>query len=349
MEFPAYVPAAVRTNIARYLEGESGGSIPGYVELLAGAEEQLAKIERAIEGRRKRGDDDYLPSLNDQRAEALKHRDMLSNDVACLQRLAHDARMREAFALLTREFTEDQQWGGFIFSAWVGRIDYGSYRDRLKRSGELKGDIEKAAESLASLLRQFSKIGVTGPDEFYSVSELLRKTDNHDMRDHNLEMWRGLRGGLLGDRRTPPPPRTQETTPAGGLHNVRLELIPLDKNESIDREQQERDTLRYVWQLAPDLSALLDTVAQAARDFTPAETGMVGAAIVSRQRSIKTEYLRGFANRLTDNRLTLTTAVMQAMAVVANVAINSPEVDVSYDDVRKALAKLGVDQSGKLD
>jgi hypothetical protein len=32
---------------------------------------------------------------------------------------------------------------------------------------------------------------------------------------------------------------------------------------------------------------------------------------------------------------------MQAMAIVANVVINLPDVDVTYDDVRKALAKLG--------
>ena len=36
----------------------------------------------------------------------------------------------------------------------------------------------------------------------------------------------------------------------------------------------------------------------------------------------------------------LTTGVMQAMALVANVVINLPNVDVSYDDVRKTLPML---------
>ena len=31
---------------------------------------------------------------------------------------------------------------------------------------------------------------------------------------------------------------------------------------------------------------------------------------------------------------------MQAMAIVANVVINLPDVDVTYDDARKALAVL---------
>jgi len=71
---------------------------------------------------------------------------------------------------------------------------------------------------------------------------------------------------------------------------------------------------------------------------------MIGAAIASRQRSAKTEYLRALGNQLTDAHcFTLTMPIMQAMAIVANVAINLPDVDVTYDDVRKALVKLGGD------
>jgi predicted nucleic acid-binding protein len=100
--------------------------------------------------------------------------------------------------------------------------------------------------------------------------------------------------------------------------------------------------LRYAWGTAPDLSELIDTLAQAARDFKPIESGFIGAAIESRQRSEKTEYLRAFGNLFTDaHHLKVSIAVMQAMAVVANVVINLPDVDVTYDDVRKALAKLG--------
>ena len=72
---------------------------------------------------------------------------------------------------------------------------------------------------------------------------------------------------------------------------------------------------------------------------------MVGVAIESRQRSPKTEYLRAFGflvtvHRLANWQIALTTPVMQAMAIAANVAMNLPDVDVTYDDVRKALSKL---------
>lgn len=63
---------------------------------------------------------------------------------------------------------------------------------------------------------------------------------------------------------------------------------------------------------------------------------MVGAAIQSRQSSVKTEYLRAFAHLLNDvHHLKMTPGILRAMAVTANVTINLPDVDVTYDDVRK--------------
>ena len=93
------------------------------------------------------------------------------------------------------------------------------------------------------------------------------------------------------------------------------------------------------------VDALLDMVASAARSFQPKIRGMAGAALASRQQNTKTEYLRAFAFLLTVHRLpnfqiALTTPVMKAMAIAANVALNLPDVDVTYDDVRKALSNL---------
>ncbi len=317
MDFPAYVPAAVREHLTHYLEGESDRSIPGYIEILANADSRLAEIDGVIERCIRRGEEDYLPSLRKQRAEAAEHRDMLARDVDCLRRLADNARMRDAFAFLIREFSDDQQWRSFIHCAWSAKIDFSKYREGRKWATELKAEIADAADGLAGLIRQFSEISISGPDELYSIPELLRKTDNHDMQGHNLEMWRGMRAHVLGD-------------------------IPRGGNAGGEAEQKARDMLRYAWGTAPDLSELLDTLARAARDFKPVESGFIGAAIESRQRSEKTEYLRAFGNLFTDaHHLTVSTAVMQAMAVVADVVINQPGVGVTYDDVRKALANLG--------
>lgn len=341
MDFPAYVPAAVREYIATLIEGDSWEP-QGWAASLANAEEELSRIDLAMETHVRRSEHDYPPSLRTQKAEALAHRDKLAGEVDCLRRLALDARMRDAFALLTREFTDDGQWRNFIYAAWASRVDFAKYRDRLKRAAELKCEIADAAEGLAKLIRQFSDTGINGPSEFYSIPELLQQTDNHEMREHNLYMWRSMRRHVLGD-----PPRWDipEAKPAGEdgepMPPIEIVIVPMGGEKvEIDPAEEARNTLRYAWGTAPDFPALLGTVAKAARSFKPSESGMIGAAIESRKRSSKTEYLRAFGNLLTDvHRFTLTTPIIKAMAIVANVVINLPDVDVTIDDVRKAIAK----------
>lgn len=343
MDFPAHVPAAVRAHITTLIEGDSREP-QGWAASLANAEESLARIDLVIETYLRRGEDDYLPSLRIQKAEALAHRDRLAGDVDCLRRLAHDARMADAFAVLTSEFTDDRQWRNFTYAAWAARADFSKYRDRLKRAAELKGEIADAAETLAKLIHQFADTGISGPSELYSIPELLRQTDNHEMQGHNLAMWRSMRRHVLGDmprRDIPDAKPAEEGGEPPTVEIVRVFLVPEEKPK-IDPEEEARNMLRYAWGTAPDFSALLGTMANAARNFEPSESGMIGAAIQSRQRSPKTEYLRAFGNLLIDaHGFTLTTAIMQAMAIAANVVINLPGVDVTYDDVRKALAKLG--------
>lgn len=347
MDFPAHVPAAVREKLSHYLDSSNGEK--GYIDLLKSAESDLAELVRAIEVRIQRGEVEYLPDLNKKKAEATEYRDMIAGDVACLQRLAHDSRMRDAYALLTREFSADEQWAGFTFSAWAARVNFGKYRERVKRARELKAEIVDAAVNLASLLHRFSATGLCGPDEFYSVPELLRQTDNRDIQSSNFEMWRAMRPHVLGDLTRAQQAAQNATratrTEAEKAPKFVVHFGPGGETEA-DPKQQERDLLRYAWQLAPDLPAILQTVATAARNFQPSETGMIGAAIDTRQRSPKTEYVRAFANRLTESYgLTLTTGIRKAMAVTANVVIDLPDVDVSDDDVRKALLKLVDDPS----
>jgi hypothetical protein len=157
----------------------------GWQGSLADAERRLAEIDEKIQSSIRLGKDDCLPGLRKERAEAVAHRNSLAGDVDCLRRLARDATMRDAYALLTREFTDDRQWRNFIYAAWAARVDFAKYRDRLRRAAELTGEIAQAAETLAKLIRQFSETGINGPSEFYSIPELLRQTDNHEMQGHN--------------------------------------------------------------------------------------------------------------------------------------------------------------------
>lgn len=360
MDFLAYVPAAVRAHISTLIEGDSWEPT-GWQESLASAERQLTEIDGKIENCTRWGKDDYLSDLMTKKAEAVAHRDSLASDIDCLRRLAHDPRMPEAFALLTREFTDDKQWRSFIYAAWAARVDFTKYRDRFKRVAEMKIKIADTAERLANLIRQFADTGIDGPSEFYSISELLRQTDNYEMQGYNLYMWRAMRRHILGD------PTRQDVLEE---KEIQLELDLDDPSDSFSRIyhlpgpgndapgivisftetssdlddpiEQERNAIRYGWGTAPHLPSLLDTVAKAAQQWKPSADGFIDAAIASRQRSPKTEYLRAFGNLLIDiHKFTLTTPIMRAIATTANVVINLPDVDVTYDDVRKALAKLG--------
>lgn len=340
MNFPAYVPAAVRAHITTLIEGDSYGP-HGWAASLANAEEAIVNIDRAIEIYTQRGEDDYLLSLRVQKAEAQTHRDHLAADVECLHRLVSDPRMRDAFALLTKEFTVDQEWRSFTYAAWAARMDFTKYRDRLKRAKELKNEIAEAAKTLANLIREFSETGINGPDEFYSVSELLRKTDNHEMKGHNLYMWRSMRPHILGDLPIQDAPERQLTGEnEEPVHPTEIVIVRKFKKTVVDSLEEAREVLRYAWGTAPDFSALLDTVAQASRAYSPGESGMIGAAIDSRQRSVKTEYVRAFGSLLTNSHgFALTLPIMKVMAIVANVVINMPDIDVTSDDVRKALER----------
>ncbi|MBA3492628.1 MAG: hypothetical protein H0T87_00480 [Gammaproteobacteria bacterium] len=342
MDFPAYVPAAVRAYITTLIEGRQGWA--GWAASITSDDQQLADIERKIQASIRRGEVEYLDSLRREKADIIELRDMSARNVECLKRLAHDSRMRDAFALLTRKFSDDEQWRDFIYAVWAARMDYAPHRERLKRAAELKEEIADAADKLAKLIRQFSETGVDEPGEFYSIPDLLRKTDSRKTHGRNLYMWRSMRPHVLGD---PPRRGVPESEPAqgGGVQSIAPEIVTryLESREKpdVDPAEEARDTLRYGWWAAPCLSALLDTVAKAARDFKPSKSGMIGAAIKPRQQNAKTEYLRAFGNLLTAHNFALTTPIMQAMAFVANVVLNLPDVDVTYDDVRHALAKLG--------
>jgi hypothetical protein len=196
MKFPTYVPKAVRVQITAMIEG---GALDrdGWAASLADAKQQVAEIESEIATKTRHGEVENIDSLRKKQASAIKHRDLLTGYVECLQRLAQDLRMREVFDLLTREFTDDQQWRDFIYAAWAARADYSNYRERLNLATKLIGEISKTADSLAKLIRKFADTGLNAPGEFFSIPTLLRQTDNHEMQGHNLRMWRSLRHYLL--------------------------------------------------------------------------------------------------------------------------------------------------------
>jgi hypothetical protein len=95
------------------------------------------------------------------------------------------------------------------------------------------------------------------------------------------------------------------------------------------------------WFSAPKVPTLLMTLAASAAQFEPAQSGMVGAALARREKLHKTAFIRGFAHLLSEeHNLALSTNIKKAIAIVATVILDDPNIDVTYDDVRHALEKL---------
>ena len=322
MNYPCYVPEAAGFYISELLEGPMG-----WQEALDSAEEALASIPRD-----RINSDEHRKRL----AEAQEYRDELAESVACLKRLLQDHRMKEPYDLLASEFTEKEQWERFIHAAWGTNLDYSTYRDSLKRAAELTQKIGKTADKLAKLIRQTGDTGYSFfPSEFFSVEQLLRETQSGENRPTDMHLWKGLKGHLFGDL-----PRTVTRKPASQEPNdgtLSIQIVTVSE-ANIDPLEKNRASTKYIWGIAPKMPACLETMARVALQFKPTEAGVIGAAIGTRQRNIKTEYIRAFGQIVTESQeLELGPIMMKAMASVANVVINLPEVDVTYDDVRKAL------------
>lgn len=323
MDIPAYVPQGAREH-ARHFLGH-------YEPLLSTTERELAETEQAIREWSSRiagrppaeipeSYRNKLKALYQRRKEKNHWRDRLTRDIASIHRVIHDSRMKNAYRLLSDalfdEADEHRQAliDGFLYAAWAARLDFSLYREKLKRAAQLRDDIAATADKLAGLLREAMATGRYPPPAFFSIPELLRQTDCQP-DDHNFHMWKVVRGTVVGDSRQ----EALETDPA----------------------EQARNSLRYSWGIAPPLSDLLGTLAHTARDWQPAEAGFIGAAISSRKQNSKTEYLRAFGNLLiTEHGFILTAPIFKAMAVTAMVVMNDPDIDVTEDDVRKALARI---------
>lgn len=90
----------------------------GYLDLLARAQKQMYSINEQFDNAVS-DDDSYLSELRKKRREAEDYRNNLLADVECLQRLAGDKRMIDAYSLLAdQQFTEEQR-SGLIYAAWA--------------------------------------------------------------------------------------------------------------------------------------------------------------------------------------------------------------------------------------
>jgi len=341
MDFPKFVPLVVSRFITMMIEGDERGPF-GWKAALSSAEEDLSAKTSELSSSTSNNSNRLAKEV----ALARVHRDMLAKTVDNYKRLGTDGRMEECFDLLRDEF-DDEQWKKFIRCADAARLDYSKYRLAIKSASELSKDIAVAADRLVNLLKRLEGTGLNNlPDELYSLSSLIEQTDHPHDAYSKRPYWRSMRRHILGER------MPKINTDASGPNALPLEsktpiieirFIEPDEPPKVDPEEQRRDFLRYAWQQAPDVSQAIKAMGNAARQYKPKETGMIGAAIRPRKSSDaqNKEYLRAFGSLLADAhpRIPKCLKVLKAMAIAANVVIDDPNLIVTYDDVAKAVGK----------
>jgi hypothetical protein len=339
MKFPDFVPKAVQKHITVYLEGEPPEKF-GWVMAQKSSAKELSGIRKELRS----ASASKRAILKRKEIEVAQYSGMEASTVKCITRVGTSFQMRECYDLLRKESFDDEQLKRFIHVAWAAHLDYTKYRERLKKAAKLTKAIAKSADRLTNLIRQLLDTGIpNSPDEFNSIHALLSKTEHadRDPGERNYAQhgyWRTIRHHILSDR-------NQDGDGTKPVVNVKASKIgaaiirrPLNNKA---HKKKAPPNLYYVWQQAPSVPDLTESIARSARHFKPSQNGIIGAAIASRQRSRaqNKEYLRAFGALLEKNpcRIELTSAVIKAISIVATVAVNNSNFVVTYDDVVKAI------------
>lgn len=297
MIFLGCVPAAVRAHVCSLnpvltaiIESPKGGCPTIVREYF---QNNLTHHERP----RPSFQEEHLATIID----AWRQPEWLREHKECLLRLTQDDRMREAYALLGRDFIEDEQWHKLVWAATTANLDFRCYRADLFNAIALMRAITENSQQLALLLRELECSAVFVPS-LHWISALLSHYDNYT-DDELLEQIPMIKLSELLD----------DVSEIGGATVLNMH----------SRGEPTIDKFGWHFEDFPHFSL---------------GTEIVAAAVSSRQRNHKTEYLRGFMKALNvGDPIVLATNNKKAMAIVADVVLNDPDEAVSYEDVRSLL------------
>lgn len=341
LTFPNYVPEHIRRKATRLRHGEGAESgDDGWAGALARLHVKLNHAEQYLQNASWLSEEARSALYREKRDLTMQIK-QAKGDLDCLERLTAlpDPDLENIYTLLGKHISDEKQAWSFIYAAISANIEFARHRDAIRAARERKQDIAELAQKLAEQLESFDRTGIQGPDAFWSVRSLLEITDAHET---NHIVWRQMRGHILGkhvmqfekdadfvDEHNQP-----EYDDSMNLPDEDFIVEETEVGDAAATSEQDR---RYAWQVAPSLSDMLNTLTYVAKNFEPSEQHLIGAALNTRQDSVKTSYIRGFAHLLNENGISITPPIMQAMAKTATLALNHKDLIVSYDNVRKAL------------
>ena len=324
MEFCNFVPEAARSYIIEMINGEPS-KWDGLQRIVDKTKEQLDQLLEKNQEKSRQGNLLTAEEVREQR-RATAHYEQRLGDLEAVQRLGTDYQMEQAYKALKKRSNEDEPLRRFLHAAWGARIDFLRHREALDRATVLSKEIAVDAEHLSAKIRDLFETFHDTPLELHSISELLRQTDNNELDGYNRGMWRIHRGLILGD------PPSEPTASSSNQEDRKVEPSPPTVEELYRRD------LRYAWGVAPDFTELLSKISEIMGEFVPRKHGYIGAGISSREANEKTAYIRSFHKLLKDEHgFEICLLMKKAMAAVTAVMLNNPDIEVTTDDVTKAI------------
>lgn len=322
INFPSNTPDSVKKDILSILKGDLANPYSWKFELFR-ADEEIARIEQCLE---ENPDSGKTKLLTLQKAKASKHKAWLTSSIDSLKRLATDERMPEVFTLLDTAKLPDGQWGTFIHAAWEAQVDYTEIKKQLIDATIVKNKIAMAADKLAKLIQQYSKIGVDFVGEFNSIPELLMKTNVV----HTPIFTRYSKFTLEHEQTYRKKQKLSDN-----------EIINRDYATDFIGKPLPLEYFENWLELSPSLPELLETLSKVARDIEPNIYGQM-ELVTTRQKNPKNDYLRTFvAILISGGKISVQDDfVRHAIAITANVVINDNTKDITYDDVEYVINQM---------
>jgi hypothetical protein len=215
--------------------------------------------------------------------------------------------MREAYGLLAAQFSEDESWHKLVWAATAASLGFRKYRKEFSNASRLCRRVAEVSADLTSLLEQLGDCHVHVPNLYFLINKQGSTYDNLvSIYDDNL----------VSDM------------PWLYVEDVLEKLAEAARTTASDIDNRTQDPSNpFAWDIAYF-------------GHNSPQRSLVMSALKTRQSCLKTEYLRAFGCGLEfKDPDALTPAVQKAMAHIATVVINDPDVVVTYDDVRAVFTK----------
>lgn len=302
-------PTSVIEYVNSVLDGEDGDK--GLLAVAAEQKKRLAAIEQQLQ-RAASSPEEQAPLYFERRKLSVELAST-TDQIDCLRRLQDDESMRDVYCWLeSLHCSNDDEFAQrpaalFVHAATIARADYRVLAEKAREAADLRTRIAKAADKLASFLRKLESEPTIQIPELVSTRALIRAAFRS------------------------PPPKSPESAEVGSE-------VEFSEPVLAGPGPFPRDELRAFLEALPPPYELLDQIADhAQREYDRSVESMTDAALKSRQRSGKTDYLRAFMHALTaDGAFDNSVALRNAVAAAATVALNLPDTVVTLDDVTKA-------------